>query len=384
MFYFTNVISCNDCQILLFIHDRGYFQESQCHFVAFSCSFVRILKIDRAGCIWYSLCMNKTKSAIDQNSALWATVDPLGEALHFLHMSGLFYTRSEFTAPWGLALPAMPNCLMFHVVTSGHCLLVVDEAEGQLLQPGDFALVPHGDGHELLSAADAPVSQLFDLPREHISERYEVLRHGKGGGATSMICGAVRFDHPAALQLIQLLPRIIYINSWQSPQMEWIQSTLRLMAMEAAELRPGGETIVTRLADILVIQAIRSWIAEDPAAQTGWLGALQDKQMGQIILLIQREPARDWSVASLANEVAMSRSAFAARFKELVGESPMQYVTRWRMHVALSSLRDENISVGELAARTGYQSEAAFSRAFKRFIGISPGAARNSDVHMKM
>jgi transcriptional regulator GlxA family with amidase domain len=160
--------------------------------------------------------------------------------------------------------------------------------------------------------------------------------------------------------------------------MEWIQSTLRLMATEARDLRPGGETIITRLADILIIQTIRSWMAEDPSAQTGWLGALHDKQIGYAILLIQRDPARGWTVASLAEEVAMSRSAFALRFKELVGESPMQYITRWRMNLALNCLKKEKVSLIDLANRLGYQSEAAFSRAFKRFIRVSPGKARRN------
>lgn len=161
-----------------------------------------------------------------------------------------------------------------------------------------------------------------------------------------------------------------------SPQMDWMQSTLRLMAAEAKELRPGGETVITRLADILVIQAIRSWIQEDPAAQSGWLGALQDNQIGRVIALIHRDPGRPWTVASLATEVAMSRSAFAARFTELVGEPAMHYVARWRMRVALVWLKEDSAALGELASRLGYQSEAAFSRAFKRFIGISPGAVR--------
>ncbi|WP_211204050.1 AraC family transcriptional regulator [Chloroherpeton thalassium] len=145
----------------------------------------------------------------------------------------------------------------------------------------------------------------------------------------------VRFEHPSAHQLIRLLPRLICVDAWQSPQMEWIQSTLHLMAFEAKAIRPGGETIITRLADILVIQTIRSWMAKDPLAKTGWLAALQDKQVGSAILLIQRDPVRRWTVESLANEVAMSRSAFAARFKKLVGESPMQYITRWRMNLAV-------------------------------------------------
>lgn len=305
-------------------------------------------------------------------------VDPLGEALHFLRMSGTFYSRCEFTAPWGLELPEISASLMFHVVTSGRCWLEVDGAEPRLLQPGDLALVPHGEGHRLTSEPGLPGARLFDLPREMVSERYEILRHGGGGAATTLVCGAVRFDHPAAHHLIDVLPRMISVEAADSPQMDRIQSTVRFMAAEARELRPGGETVITRLADVLVIQAIRSWIERDPAAQTGWLGALRDRQVGRAITMIHRDPARAWTVAGLAAEVAMSRSAFSARFTGLVGESPMHYVARWRMHIALTSLKEEGATLGELAIRLGYGSEAAFSRAFKRFMGVSPGAIRRS------
>lgn len=306
----------------------------------------------------------------------WAPVDPLGEALHLMRMNGVFYTLSEFTAPWGLALPPMANCLMFHVITAGRCWLEVDGAQPRLLQPGDLALVPHGDGHRLLSEPGAPAADLFDLPREQLSERYEILRHGDGGDRTQMVCGAVRFDHPASEHLVTLLPRMICIDAWNAPHAEWLQSTLRLMASEAKDLRPGGETVITRLADILVIQAIRTWMDQDPAAQTGWLGALRDPQIGPAILLVHRDPAQAWSVDSLAAGIGMSRSAFAARFKEMVGETPMHYVTRWRMMVAVKLLHEDNAPLGELAGRLGYRSEAAFSRAFKRFVGVSPGAVR--------
>jgi AraC-like DNA-binding protein len=305
-----------------------------------------------------------------------APVDPLGEALHFLRMSGVMYCRSEFTAPWALALPAFEDCLMFHAVTSGRCRLEVEGCDDHVLQPGDFALVTHGAGHRLASESGVPAAKLFDLPREQVSDRYEILRHGGGGAPTTVICGAVRFDHPAAHRLIQLLPKVIGVEAWSPPESEWIQSGLRLMAVEARELRPGGETVITRVADILVIQAIRAWIARDPAAQTGWLGALQDKQIGRAIALIHRDPARAWTVASLADEAAMSRSAFAARFTELVGEPAMHYVARWRMHVALTWLKEGDSPLSEMASRLGYESEAAFSRAFKRFLGVPPGAVR--------
>jgi AraC-like DNA-binding protein len=318
------------------------------------------------------------------NGCAWGSTDPLGEALHFLRMSGTSYIRSELTAPWAVVVPLMKGCLSFHVVTSGGgCWL---EAEGQpprRLEPGDLTLVSHGERQRLSSELGSAALRLDQLPHERVSEHYSILRHGGGGEASKLVCGAVRFDHPAAHQLVELLPTVIHVAAGAPPRTamaDWMQSTLQLMAAEARELRPGGETVITRLADILVIQAIRSWIERDPVAQTGWLGGLQDRQIGRAIVLIHRDPARAWTVASLASEVAMSRSAFAARFTQLVGEPAMQYVTRWRMNVALTWLKEHDGALGELATRLGYQSEAAFSRAFKRFIGVSPGVARRNEA----
>jgi AraC-like DNA-binding protein len=310
----------------------------------------------------------------------WAPSDPLAEALHFLRMNGAFYCRSELTAPWGMTMMAMPGYIWFHVVTTGRVWLEAGDDEGRLLQPGDLGLVPHGEGHVLRSEPGVPAPDVLELDREEISERYEILRHGGGGAPTTLICGAVRFDHPAARNLVDILPPVMHLEAASTPQLDWMQSTLRLMAVEAHELRPGSEAVITRLGDILVIQAIRSWLESDPAAKTGWLGALQDEQIGRAIALIHRDPARNWTVASLADELAMSRSAFAARFTELVDEPAMQYVTRWRMQVAVSALRNDGATVGELASRLGYRSEAAFARAFKRVIGVPPGAVKRSSA----
>jgi AraC-like DNA-binding protein len=310
----------------------------------------------------------------------WAPSDPLAEALHFLRMNGAFYCRSELTAPWGMTMMPMPGYIWFHVVTTGRVWLEAGDDESKLLQPGDLGLVPHGEGHVLRSEPGVPAPGVLELEREEISERYEVLRPGGGGAPTTLICGAVRFDHPAARNLVDILPPIMHLEAASAPQLDWMQSTLRLMAVEAHELRPGSEAVITRLGDILVIQAIRSWLETDPAAKTGWLGALQDEQIGRAIALIHRDPARNWTVASLADELAMSRSAFAARFTELVDEPAMQYVTRWRMQVAVTALRNDGATVGELASRLGYRSEAAFARAFKRVIGVPPGAVKRSSA----
>jgi AraC-like DNA-binding protein len=270
-------------------------------------------------------------------------------------------------------------------LTSGRCWLDVDGMTPRQLEPGDLVLLAHGEGHRLCTEPGGRTIPIDELPQDRVSERYGILRHGGGGAATDLVCGAVRFDHPAAHHVVRLLPKVIHIDSGWSSQTgmgAWMRSTLQLLAAEARELRPGGETIITRLADVLVVQAIRTWIERDPSAQTGWLAALHDPRVGRALTLIHRAPARAWSVESLASEVGMSRSGFAARFTELVGEPAMQYVTRWRMLVALTWLSEGDASLGEMAGRLGYQSEAAFSRAFKRIIGTSPGVARRRGARL--
>jgi AraC-like DNA-binding protein len=306
----------------------------------------------------------------------WPPPDPLGEALHFLRMDGAFYCRSELTAPWGMTLDPMPGYLWFHVVTVGGVLLEVDAKHSRWLHPGDVTLVPHGNGHTLRSEPGVEAPGVMELELEHPSDRYEIIRHGGGGAPTTLICGAVRFDHPVARDLVGILPQMIHIDASDRTRASWMQGVFQLMAAEAREFQPGGEAVITRLSDVLVIQAIRSWIETAPAARSGWLGALQDAQIGRALALIHRDPARDWTVAALASELALSRSAFAARFTDLVGEPAIQYVTRWRMQIAQSALETEGATVAELANRLGYRSEAAFARAFKRVIGIPPGAVK--------
>ncbi|MDJ0361100.1 AraC family transcriptional regulator [Rhodococcus sp. H29-C3] len=315
----------------------------------------------------------------------WRSSDPLGEALHFLRMTGTFYCRSELSEPWGLEMPVMEDCLWFHVVTSGRCLLSVEGTQPRYLVPGEFALIPHGLGHMLSSDVDAAegAPMVHDLPHDYLSDRYAVIQHGSGGAATTLVCGAVRLDHPSAARLIRSLPPLVVVESAPSSHLSWMHSTLGLVADEARQCRPGGEAVITRLSDILVIQALRSWIEHDSAAKVGWLGALQDVSIGPALALIHREPDHRWTVASLATRVSMSRSAFSARFTSIVGESPMHYLAEWRMRSAHDALRSHDVSVAELAKRSGYQSEAAFSRAFKRMLGVSPGSVgRRVDVSL--
>jgi len=304
--------------------------------------------------------------------------DPLGETLHYLRLTGTLYSRAELTAPWGIALPPFEGCMMFHVVTSGHCWLAVDGDEPRLLRQGSLALVPHGNGHSIRRRPEDGTVPLFDIPVEQVSDRYEIMHYGGGGDLTQLTCGVVRFNHVAGRQLIALLPKVLQVDSWADDEGSWLQSTLRFIAHEARALRPGGETVITHLADILIIQAIRAWIDSAPEAERGWLAALRDVQVGKALAAIHREPEKAWTVASLASEVGMSRSGFSARFTTLVGESAMRYLTQWRMQLAHAQLQETSDSLSVLADRLGYQSEAAFCRAFKREFGVPPGSVRHT------
>ncbi len=312
----------------------------------------------------------------NRNTKIPPFADPLGETLHLLRLTGTFYCRSELTAPWGVDLPAFDGCMMFHIITAGRCWLEIEGEESRLLQQGSLVLIPDGARHFIRSSPTAVSKPLFDIPVERVSDRYEIMRYGGAGELTHLTCGVVRFDHVAGQQLIKLLPRILQIDTWDNDEGNWLQSTLRFIAREARELRPGGETVITHLADILIIQAIRSWIDSASEADRGWLAALRDNQIGRALAAIHREPEKDWTVVLLAKEVGMSRSGFSVRFTSLVGEPAMRYLTQWRMQLARAQLQETTDSLSVLADRLGYQSEAAFCRAFKRKFGVTPGSIR--------
>ena len=303
------------------------------------------------------------------------TPPAISEALRFVQMTGVFYCPSELTEPWGLALPPMPESVWFHAVTHGICTLEI-EGEQHHLTAGDVVIVPHGTGHRAWGRDETDTPIVLDLPHEYVNDHYAILRHGGGGASTQIVCGGIKFEHPVAHQLVAALPAMIRVDASAASRFAAIRATIDMMADEVRRPGPGSDAVISRLCDIVVIQAIRSWIETDAAAQTGWLGALRDDQIGAAMARIHSEPQRDWSVASLAKEVSMSRSAFAARFTDLVGESAMKYVTRWRMHVALDLMRSEGLTVSAVAERVGYDSEASFSRAFKRVMGSPPRAAR--------
>jgi len=305
--------------------------------------------------------------------------DPLGETLYQLRLDGSLYALSELKAPWGIDMPALPGKMMFHIVTSGSCWLKTQGNSPIELQQGSLVLLPKGQGHYLLDSPGAATEPFFDLPVQQVNERFETLHYGGNGKLTKLTCCVVHFDHTAGERLISQLPEVLHINSLDTDVDGWLEQSLRFLAREAREPRPGGQTIMANLADILVIQAIRTWINTSADADSGWLAALRDRHIGNALVAIHRAPEKNWSVELLAKNVGLSRSGFSARFTSLVGEPVMQYVTRWRMLLAKGKLLEGKVTLGELSEQLGYQSEAAFARAFKRTVGISPGSVRHLD-----
>ena len=305
--------------------------------------------------------------------------DPLGEVLQLLQMTGVLYCNAELSDPWGIEIPALPGVMNVEVVTSGHCWIEL-EGEAPVFMPrGSLLLIPRGNRHILRGNPGDKTTALEDIPVERIGDRFENMHFGGGGRPTQITYYGVRFDPYLADRLIGLLPKMLHLRTHVDDG-SWLHSTIRFIAQEARQRLPGSETVITRLADVLVIQAIRTWLDTEREEQRGWIAALHDRHIGKAMSLMHRQPERDWRVESLAHAIGMSRSGFSARFTALVGEPALQYLTTLRMQLAHRELRETNDTLARIAERVGYQSEPAFNRAFKRVVGKPPGAIRKMHV----
>lgn len=307
------------------------------------------------------------------------STDTLGETLYSLRLNGLMYAKSELTAPWGIEMPPMDGKMMFHIVTQGGCWLRFPDRKSLCLRPGELALLPRGEGHVIASQEDEEGTPFFDIPMSKLSERFEFMRYGGGGEETLLTCGVLSFDHVAGQKLVSQLPQFIHMKNENGSLPGQLQPIIELMAEEAKTLGAGGETVMAHLADIIVIQAIRYWIEHAQEASKGWLGALKDPKIGKALAVIHAKPESIWTVGRLAEHVGMSRSGFSARFTEVVGTSVKQYATQWRMSLARMKIMQSPVTLADLAQELGYQSEAAFSRAYKRVMGVPPLRQKDSD-----
>lgn len=300
------------------------------------------------------------------------TEDPLADPLRLLELTGVLHCQAKLTAPWGLDIPRIPDCIAIHIVNSGGLYLDIAGQPTIRVSEGSLLVLPHGSAHQIRSAPNATATPLTQVPVELVTGRYERMFFGGGGQQTHISYCGVRYDPVGARRLLNVLPLVIHLEDNKDP---WLADTARFIAREAEGILAGSEAIITRLTDIVVVQAIRSWLARSDSNH-GWLAAIKDQHIGRALALIHAHPASEWTVDKLAREVGLSRSAFAARFTELVGDSVKHYLTEWRMQLARSDLLNSSANLAVLSERYGYQSEAAFSRAFKRVFGRAPSQMR--------
>jgi AraC-like DNA-binding protein len=302
--------------------------------------------------------------------------DLLSEILQDLRLRDNSYGRCELRHPWGISFPSQPQA-RFHFVVSGHCFLQPPKRPWLELHAGDVLLLPHGLGHSMASAARGALRPLEDMPLEEVGDRTFSMSAGGRGATTVLVCCSVGFGHPAAHPLLELMPPLLLLRGGAGADPA-LPMLLDAMAAEVRERRLGAATVMARLADVVIARVIRSWVESREDDTEGWLAALRDERVGRALAAIHQRPGEAWTVESLAAVAGVSRSIFSERFAKLVGMPPARYLARWRMHVASGWLEKERASVADVAGRLGYDSEAAFSRAFKRFIGVPPSTLRRT------
>lgn len=304
-------------------------------------------------------------------------MDPVTDLFTAIHVSSAVQARIEATAPWGLERHEGEGAKAyafahFAYVARGSCYLSVAGGEPIPLVGGDCVLIAPNTDYALRDQPGSPVASFCTLPWARMDD---VVRVGGGGAATTIVNGFFTLD-PASGRFADLLPPMILIRADQSPSVALV-TTLQMLTAELTSPGIGSEVIVKRLADILFIQAVRAHAASLSCTEAPrWLRALADRQIGKSLEALHASIDRPWTLATLASAAGMSRSAFAARFKSLLGETPLEYLTRWRMETAGRLLRDDGSKLSAVASAVGYQADAAFTRAFRRVQGVSPSEYR--------
>lgn len=306
-------------------------------------------------------------------------MDALSAVLAPVRLQQTCWAFTVGRAPWGLAFPERPGCVRFHYVRSGGAWLSLDKKgeTGVALSAGDLAIVPLGHAHVIRDTPRSSPVRVDDVAKCGSSSIVMRLDIGAKGAATNFVTGAFVLDDPLARQILSALPPVIRMAP--DPQQAGVSfcENLQFITREAEADRPGTEIVLLRMADVIFIQILRAYLAQLRNDDGGLLGALRDPSTAAALGAMHRRSEAPWTVASLAKEVGLSRSVFAARFTQLVGEPPLGYLTRLRMQKAATLLRD-GARLGEASRLTGYASEASFSHAFRQWSGVAPGAYRRN------
>jgi len=303
--------------------------------------------------------------------------DVLADVLDSFRLRGRIFCRCELSAPWALGF-ASGDFSHFHVIERGTCWLRLQgKPDAIALEEGELLLVTRGHAYQLSDAPGTPPIPLAELVGKSQGGLRAVLRHGGGGDATDLICGSFEFESTHAKSFLTLLPEWIRVKKDAGQGNAWLDATMGFLTRETRRRDMGAATITTSLIAVLFVEAIRTWLKEQPPGTAGWLGALRDPSIGAALGLIHEAPGKRWTVPALSAAVGSSRSPFAAKFTALVGQSPMAYLKRWRLQLGATLLRHQGVPLSSAAERVGYESAAAFSRAFTREFGMSPGRYRH-------
>lgn len=315
-------------------------------------------------------------------------MDVLSEVLRAVRLDGAVFFNGEFSAPWCVLEPdagtmasylsaRSKHVIIFHLVAEGRAYARV-ERDGRpvSLTAGDIVMFPHGDAHVLGNGPPVPpVDNAVQL--RLLFAKGGILSQSDGGGElTRLICGYLTCDLELSRVFLASLPPIVQIHIRDSPSGKWVEDTLRYSVDHADADGPGGAAVVAKLSEVLFVETLRRYITRLPTTETGWLAGTRDREVGKALALLHQRPAHSWTIATLANEVGVSRSVLAERFRYFLSDSPIGYLTRWRLRLAAQLLSSTSKSVAEVANEVGYESEPSFNRAFKREFGIPPARFR--------
>jgi AraC-like DNA-binding protein len=314
-------------------------------------------------------------------------MDALSEALNAVHMTGAIFYSAECTAPWGFQVPCVKNVahvlspgterlVGYHLVTEGEALVRFADGADVPLVAGDVAILPHGDAHTVSNGAPQQFIDSEAALGRCLAGELTTMRLGGGGETTGFVCGYFGCKRHADRLFLSGLPRIIRINLRGDPAGAWLESSVRHLVSEAGSGRPGQSILLSKMAEALFIESLRRYMEQLPPAQTGWLAAARDPIVGRALAAMHRAPDRRWTLDTLAAEAAASRSVLVERFSRFLGDPPLTYLARWRLQLAARRIETTRSPIMQVALDVGYESEAAFNRAFKREFGLPPAQYR--------
>lgn len=317
-------------------------------------------------------------------------MDALSEILRVVRLVGAIFINGRFTAPWcyqspgantaaPLLEPGAERVIIFHLITQGDCVVELLGQPPLRLIAGDVVLFPQGDPHRMASEPGLTPARGSPLDKV-LARRPRYITYGGGGAVTSLVCGYLACDNRLAQMLLAGLPTVVRVNVRGSSAGAWLESSVRYALTEAQSPRPGGAGVLAKLAEVLFIEVLRLYMSEQSAGGTGWLAGVGDRIVGGALNAMHKRPAHAWTLEELARSAGTSRSVLAERFQHLMGSSPMQYLTQWRMLLASNLLRRSNAPLARIAEDVGYKTDTAFSRAFRREFGAPPAAWRRKQA----